>query len=607
MAIHYNALYNDLLQDLSDWLPGDALLMNEDQIQDIEPWPDITLEQFRALMLAKSFFKKLEDRTNAKADAAALEKFLQTNMECKYWLLDLDYTASEQQLLGTFKKHVYNFYWKDGLTSILPDFSDIYDAGGVGPGSSIGAHGNDFFTKLFSSPLSTTSMGLYSAYEHNCQKVPNWADAEKHRYAEFGEPTVVTGNRLSFVPKNHNISRGICTEPTLNMFFQLGVGRHIEKRLSQYFGIRLASQPDFNRALAWEGSIDGQYSTIDLSCASDSMSWSMLQHVLPPGFAGWLDLFRSPSVTLPDGRVVELNMVSSMGNGFTFPLQTFIFSCVVSAVYEELGIKLRRNLHPASHVSNMTEGCHHLDPRNIEVGKVGNWGVFGDDIIVETRAYDLTVRLLNLLGFKINAEKSFSEGWFRESCGGDFFKGHQSRGVYLKSLKTPASRYVAINRLNEWTAITGIPLKRTVRRLVKSVRYLPVPLAENDDAGIKIPSDLLPDYIDIKKNRTLYVDTHTKSIAYRVWASRPVKIKLSEGEIRPPKGARKRLYNAPGLLEAFLRGDINRGTLSIRMGAPRYTAKMALTPNWDYVPTVGKQFPIGQAPFAMAIRTNMNS
>lgn len=605
MAIHYNALYNDLLQDLSSWLPGDALVMNEDQIQDIEPWPDISLQQFRALVLAKTFFKKLEDRSSVKADRVAEEKFLQTNYECKNWSEVCESTVDEQ-LLGSFENTIHKFYWKTGVDSILPDFPTIFNSGAVGPGASLKAHGNDFYTKLFAGPMSCTSLGLYSAYEHCCQGNPNWLSAEMHRFAQFGMPTVVKGNRLSFVPKNHNISRGICTEPTLNMFFQLGVGRHMESRLSQYFGIRLASQPDFNRALAWEGSVNDRYSTIDLSCASDSMSWRMLQRYMPPGFLVWLDLFRSPSVTLPSGEVQELYMVSSMGNGFTFPLQTFIFSCVVSAVYETLGIKLRRNLHPVSHLGKMRDVSQdNLTSKSIAEGKPGNFGVFGDDIIVETRAYELTVRLLNLLGFKINAEKSFKEGWFRESCGGDYFQGHHARGIYIKSLKTPASRYVAINRLNEWSAMTEIPLRHTVRRLVKSVRYLPVPLNENDDAGIKVPFST----IDAGERSLFYNLNYDRnwSVVYRVWASKPKLIKLDEGEIKVPKGAKKRLYNAPGLLESFLRGDIKGGTLNIRMGATRYTSKVAISPNWDYLPSIGKQFPFSQAQFATAIRINMNS
>jgi hypothetical protein len=278
-----------------------------------------------------------------------------------------------------------------------------------------------------------------------------------------------------------------------------------------------------------------------------------------------------------------------MGNAYTFPLETIIFSCVVSAVYKARDLELRRTFHEGGKYS-------------VHTRRLGNFGVFGDDIIVEREAYRQTVRLLNLLGFSVNTEKSFAEGPFRESCGGDFINGSPARGVYIKSLRTPADRYVAINRLNEWSAMHDIPLRRVIERLVKMVRFLPVPLYENLDAGIRVPRSYLA-YLG-------YLKTSKKSsspggIIYTRWESTPKKLRIGEGHVSSPKGAKKRVYNPHGLLQAALRGDVRNYTIGIRLGPARYRAKQGVSPNWDWLPTVEGNTSIGQGRLATAIWVNM--
>jgi hypothetical protein len=279
-----------------------------------------------------------------------------------------------------------------------------------------------------------------------------------------------------------------------------------------------------------------------------------------------------------------------------------IFSCAVSAVYYNLGLRL---------IKPKTKACDRVDLtrfperiRKLSVIELGNFGVFGDDIVVLKEAYRETVRLLNLLGFQVNEQKSFSEGPFRESCGGDYFNGHQVRGVYLKSLATPASRYVAINRLNAWTAMSGIPLRKTIRRLVKKVRWLPVPLYENDDAGIKVPLDVAL--------YSISTDSDVQSIKYRRWAAEPKSMKLRDGYITVPKGAKGRVYNPDGLLITALRGDIDNDKLrasariNIRLGVPVYRTKWAISPNWDWLPEHAEEtYSVLSWQFATAIRFNL--
>jgi hypothetical protein len=50
--------------------------------------------------------------------------------------------------------------------------------------------------------------------------------------------------------------------------------------------------------------------------------------------------------------------------------------------------------------------------------------VFGDDMIVPLDAWPLVCDMLSALGLKVNTDKTFGTGKFRESCGVDAYDGH---------------------------------------------------------------------------------------------------------------------------------------------------------------------------------------
>jgi len=269
-----------------------------------------------------------------------------------------------------------------------------------------------------------------------------------------------------------------------------------------------------------------------------------------------------------------------MGNGFTFPLQTFFFACVVRAAYRALDIKIEK---PSKET-------------------LGNYGVYGDDIIVDAKAYDLVCHYLTLCGFTVNSHKSFNKGVFRESCGADFFRGQPIRGVYCKGLHTVHERYVLLNRLNQWTAMTGLPLVNTVRRLLASVPKLWVPLGETDDAGIKCPLSWLP----IK----LPVDPDCQSVKYRRWIARQTYLEV-DGEglrIKVPRGSKTRSFSYNGLVIAALGGFMESYRIPVRHDKVRYRQKEGICPNWDYVPTgLGEFHPGGRMPLTEACLVNLNN
>jgi hypothetical protein len=216
-----------------------------------------------------------------------------------------------------------------------------------------------------------------------------WVDIEIH------------AARLSFVPKNAKTDRAICTEPQLNGMFQLAVGDVIAARLRRV-GIDIRDQTPNQRA-ARDGSISGETATLDLTSASDTVSLGLCEHLLPPEWYDLLYRLRSCEVEV-GGQIHRLAKISSMGNGFTFPLETLIFWALSSSVQEIY--------------------AHDAKDRVL---------VYGDDIVVASRAAVPLIGVLRDLGFVPNPSKSFWTGTFRESCGKDYVSGIDVRPVFSRT------------------------------------------------------------------------------------------------------------------------------------------------------------------------------
>lgn len=205
----------------------------------------------------------------------------------------------------------------------------------------------------------------------------------------------VRGNTMITVPKSAKTDRTICYEPHMNIRLQLAVGSYLKRRLSKS-GVNLYDQ-SINQRRCREASITGLLSTIDLSMASDTLSLELVWELLPIDWACLLDDLRSKYTTWPDGSELKNEKFSSMGNGFTFELESLVFYALASAV--------------TSSVS-----------------------VYGDDIIIPTVAYEEVTHLLSFCGFTVNNSKSFKTSYFRESCGADYFGGVDCTPFYLRCL-----------------------------------------------------------------------------------------------------------------------------------------------------------------------------
>lgn len=228
---------------------------------------------------------------------------------------------------------------------------------------------------------------------------------------EFVRITVTVGvddGKLVFVLKNAKTHRPIIAEPPLNGMFQLGVGSHLKDGLAS-LGLDLRDQ-ERNRKLAREGSIDGSLATIDLSSASDTLSWEFVAFMLPPEWFDLMSKLRTGTFTY-SGTSYRLEKFSSMGNGFTFELESAIFYALAFACVSAVG------------------------------GDVSRIGVFGDDIIVPTDAVDTLFEVFDRSGFWVNPQKSFWTGPFRESCGADWLAGNDVRPFFVRDVISDKTLY----------------------------------------------------------------------------------------------------------------------------------------------------------------------
>jgi hypothetical protein len=252
-----------------------------------------------------------------------------------------------------------------------------------------------------------------------------------HTVETLGVATVeLHHGKLNFVPKTAKTHRAIVVEPTLNGFVQLGIGDIIATRL-RGVGVDIRDQTR-NQRLAREGSLSGALATLDLSSASDTIAVELVKDLLPMDWFNLLWSARTSKVEC-EGVVVRMQKFSSMGNGFTFPLETLIFYAMACAVAEEFDL-------PSSSVS-----------------------VYGDDIIVPTVMFRDLCETLVCFGFTPNASKSFADGPFRESCGADYLSGVAIRPFYVKG---PLAGFDVFRLHNQFVRVGDAEIAELILRYI---------------------------------------------------------------------------------------------------------------------------------------------
>lgn len=275
---------------------------------------------------------------------------------------------------------------------------------------------------------------------------------EYHARAWYANNSLVITNppaKVTWVPKDSRGPRTICMEPHERMFVQKGLMQqlydHIES-VSPAKGFINFTDQTVNRRIAQTSSVTRAYATIDMKDASDLVSWDLVKRVFPRDWVVALEATRS-DVADVKGTLHRLRKFAPMGSALCFPVEALIFYGICKTVTSEV------------------------------------W-VYGDDIIVPTEKADLVMSTLENYGLKVNLNKSLVAGFFRESCGGDYYKG-----VPIDYIKYTSSGFVETvafaNLISErYPAFDAHGLvqrqeslhKTIIRRAPTSQRHKPQPL-----------------------------------------------------------------------------------------------------------------------------------
>lgn len=318
-----------------------------------------------------------------------------------------------------------------------PTIEEVIQSGGWGPGVMEGYPlpsdwtGPEF--KFAVKPTITPS--LIPIATRILEGVPAWDASLRGVYGRHERFEVVEGSTLFTVPKKFAMNRCALKEPAINAWMQSGLGTIMRKRFKQTSQVDLRFSWTVNQELARIGSLTGHFCTVDLSSASDTVCRGPLKSISHRGWFGLWEAFASPScklpITVPGGEKVfiphKFQMMSSMGNGFTFELESILFYAIVTSVVPGVW-------------SGPSKGQKRLTWPHVSV--------FGDDLVFPSAYYGLVQDLLTEFGFTVNPDKSFSGGPFRESCGKDYFNGVDTRPLYVtKALQNGSSLVNLANRI----------------------------------------------------------------------------------------------------------------------------------------------------------------
>ena len=235
----------------------------------------------------------------------------------------------------------------------------------------------------------------------------------KYLSAEQEQPV-----RVVQVPKTLKTPRTISVEPSYMMLMQQSVAKplmvYLESNRFGFKSIRFVDQ-SINNRLARLGSTDGSLATIDLKDASDLVDFDLVQNIFRgpcPTFLNLISDCRSTVAKLPDGTIISLKKFASMGSALCFPIESMVFFTIV--------------LYALVKKSGKVPSRHLLRKLSKDVA------IYGDDIIVKSTMAPVVMETLEDFGLKVNRDKSFFTGLFRESCGGDYYNGVDVTPAYVR-------------------------------------------------------------------------------------------------------------------------------------------------------------------------------
>lgn len=386
------------------------------------------------------------------------------NMDCtdsriesamdSYITVDNGLPVLHENVLEEFRsmtRRIIRPFLMDIESAIWHDFSPSFSSGALAT--------RETYNERFASQVWTER--LEEVFPHSYDLVVNYRD-QLSCEVQILDRACETPSKVTHVPKTMKTPRIIAEEPVYNAYAQQGILKQMTRTLlepkhkSFFEGFGWKYQ-DWNRLLAQIGSESGKLATIDLSEASDRVSAQLV-------FDGLLKdhQFLSQAVSACRseranvlGQVIDLNKFASMGSALTFPIESMVFYIIVHMAWERTYGSISRALTPSDGVR-----------------------VYGDDIVVPVRLVPILIKLLETYGLKVNVHKSFYKGFFRESCGADWYAGRPVSPVRLRAPLPGKNQHArdlvkAIEFHNHLFNRGWFETAKYVETLIQSQRFVP--------------------------------------------------------------------------------------------------------------------------------------
>jgi len=396
-------------------------------------------------------------------------KAISDYVKCETDLKTSDRSGSNNLLMDFAR--ISSLLWADVLSRAdqLVYSGDVIPA--HGPGSTADSLlGNEKWT------MRQWTRRLDSAFPMEKMLIPNFRYHDVLDQFEISEPGAEMPVKVILVPKTLKTPRVIAKEPTVMMFMQQSLAAVITESVERNDFARqvIGWQSQIpNQDLAREGSFTGRLATLDLSEASDRVSNQHVRALLHrwPHLRVAVDATRSRRADIPgDGgsTTIRLSKFASMGSALTFPLESMVFATIVF-----LGIEQTLN--------------RPLTLKTVQRFK-DRVRVYGDDIIIPVEFVPAVTSLLETFGLKVNVDKSFWKGKFRESCGGEYYDGTDVSIVRIRRMlpvdRRDVSEIVSLVETRNQFYLAGMWRSAAHLDSLMARLKLPFPITEPTSQGL---------------------------------------------------------------------------------------------------------------------------
>jgi hypothetical protein len=375
------------------------------------------IDSIRAIRQLTLMFAKIEiPCSNARVDRA-----ISRYIECEKELKESE-NSTPRELLTQFAK-AGSILWAEAFTTVERKLIDGMLLPRHGPGATADKlRGNAKFNQI------EWTERLERIFPYGEYALPSWRYYSHLDSVSFLEPGAERPVKVVTVPKTLKTPRIIAIEPTCMQYMQQAVGGALSEEVEKCwpanpkegfhasFGFVGFKDQEVNRILALEGSRNGSLATLDLSEASDRVLNRHVELLFArfPQLNEAIQACRSLKADVPGYGEIPLTKFASMGSALCFPVEAVVFTTIVfAAIASDLNTPLTRSVVRRY------------------VGKVR---VFGDDIIIPEEHVSSVIRYLEAFGLKVNSDKSFWTGKFRESCGGDYYDGEWVTPVRVRRM-----------------------------------------------------------------------------------------------------------------------------------------------------------------------------